>query len=131
MSEMRFAGFIPRILHPQIFSKHIKQYRDTWVIQNNNGNLRINLLLWLILFVANLIDLLVTYYAFSKGAVEANPAMSALCVKFGEVSLAFYKGLLLGILLFLLPYIKRYLLGLLAFSCSVYAVLVLSHIIRF
>jgi len=114
-----------------VISDYLREYRNTWIVQNNNGCIQINFLLWFILFTANLIDLLVTYYAFSKGAIEANPAMSVLIFKFGNISLAFVKGALLGMLLIMLPYIKKFLRKCLMFSCSVYVILVFSHIIRF
>ena len=114
-----------------VIMDYIREYRNAWIAQNNNGSIRINFLLWFVLFTANLIDLLVTYYAFSKGAIEANPAMSVLIYKFGNISLAFFKGALLGMLLILLPYIKNFMRKCLMFSCSVYVILVFSHIIRF
>ena len=109
----------------------LRYYRNVWIVQIKDRYLRINILLWLILVVGNLLDLLVTYYAFSQGAIEANPFMFFICTKYGNLALAFYKGLLLGVLLFLLPFIKNIFQKGLIFSCSVYILLVISHIIRF
>jgi hypothetical protein len=87
--------------------------------------------LWIILTIANLIDVLVTYYVFAQGGVEANPAMAHLSSKFGNISIAFFKGSLLGVLLFLLPFIKEIYQKALMIVCFVYVALVVSHIIRF
>jgi hypothetical protein len=78
-----------------------------------------------------LVDILYTYYAFSLGGVEANPAMAFLCTKFGNISLAFYKGIMMGILLILLPFIRGIYQKFLIFTSFVYIILVISHIIRF
>jgi len=114
-----------------IFRQCLSQYRDIWIFQIKERYFRLNILLWLILVVTNLLDLLVTYYAFSKGAIEANPLMFLLCTNYGNMAMAFYKGLLLGMLMFLLPFIRNFLQKCLIFSCSVYVILVISHVIRF
>ena len=131
MNKFQHTRSTFKIFNSNVISDYLREYRNTWIVQNNNGCIQINFLLWFILFTANLIDLLVTYYAFSKGAIEANPAMSVLIFKFGNISLAFVKGALLGMLLIMLPYIKNFLRKCLMFSCSVYVILVFSHIIRF
>ena len=131
MNEFQHTRSLFKIFNSNVISDYLREYRNTWIVQNNNGCIQINFLLWFILFTANLIDLLVTYYAFSKGAIEANPAMSVLIFKFGNISMAFVKGALLGMLFILLPYIKNFMRKCLIFSCSVYVILVFSHIIRF
>jgi hypothetical protein len=113
------------------FSELVIAYRTSWVEQHNVARVRINLFLWTLLLITNVIDLIVSYSLFSHGAVEMNPAMSILCSQFGNISLAFYKGFLLGALFILLPYIKNKLQYLLLSTCSVYIVLVVSHMIRF
>ena len=118
-------------LYRNRFSTLALAYRNSWFEQNNIACVKINLALWAFLFVTNLIDLIVSYSVFSQGGVEANPAMSFLCSNFGNISLAFYKGFLLGALFILLPYIKNRLQYLLIFTCFAYVVLVISHIIRF
>ena len=99
--------------------------------QGFTGYLRINLLLWLFLAIANIIDIQVTYEVFSNGGVEANPLMAFMCTKFGNLSLAFYKGTLLGVLFFLLPFIKAVFQRLLILTCFAYVILLVSHWIRF
>ncbi len=113
------------------FSEFATAYRTSWIEQNNVAHVKINLLLWSLLSMTNLIDLIVSYSLFSRGAIEMNPAMSILCSRFGNISLAFYKGFLLGALFILLPYIKNKLQCLLLLTCSAYVMLVVSHIIRF
>ncbi len=106
-------------------------YRDSWVEENNLTRVKLNLTLWFFLFITNLTDLIVSYSLFSQGAVEINPAMSFLCSRFGNISLAFYKGFLLGALFILLPFIKNKLQILFISTCGVYLILVFSHILRF
>ncbi len=114
-----------------IISPWIERYRVIWILQNNSEALRLNVALWSVLFITNLIDLGVTYTAFQYGAVEANPFMAFLCTKFGNIALAFYKGLSMGILLFILPFVKKGMQKLLAVVCGIYILLVVSHLVRF
>ena len=106
-------------------------YRNSWFEQNNLTRVKFNLTLWFFLCITNLTDLIVSYSLFSKGAIEINPAMSFLCSHFGNISLAFYKGFLLGALFILLPFIKNKLQILFISTCGVYLILVFSHILRF
>ena len=106
-------------------------YRNTWMLQENHENIRLNILLWLILFTANIVDLIVTYHAFSLGAIEANPAMYVIAKHFGDIGIAYFKGLMLGALFILLPFIKKGLQKFLIFTCVVYVILVISHVVRF
>ncbi|MBN2029660.1 hypothetical protein JW824_05390 [bacterium] len=106
-------------------------YRDSWREQNNLTRVKINLTLWFFLCITNVTDLIVSYSLFSRGAIEINPAMSFLCSHFGNISLAFYKGFLLGTLFILLPFIKNKLQILLISTCGIYLILVFTHIMRF
>ena len=125
------SAIVMEALHRNRFSSQVLAYRNSWFEQNNIASVKINLALWIFLFLTNLIDLVVSYSLFSQGAVEVNPAMSVLCSQFGNISLAFYKGFLLGALFILLPFIKKRLQYLLIFTCLAYIVLIISHIIRF
>jgi hypothetical protein len=109
------------------FQNYIRLVRE----ERFHGRLSVNFLIWSVLATANLIDTLVTYYVFANGGVEVNPAMAFLCTKFGNISLAFYKGILLGVLLIFLPLIKGFYQKLLAFTTVVYIILVFSHMLRF
>jgi hypothetical protein len=109
----------------------LKEYFRFFKKVSSTKTFKINFVLWIVLTVANLIDILVTYYVFAQGGVEANPAMAHLSSKFGNISIAFFKGTLLGILLFLLPFIKEIYQKALMIVCFVYVALVVSHIIRF
>lgn len=109
----------------------VKEYFRFFKKVSSTKTFKINFVLWIILTVANLIDILVTYYVFAQGGVEANPAMAHLSSKFGNISIAFFKGTLLGVLLFLLPFIKEIYQKALMLVCFVYVALVVSHIIRF
>ena len=95
------------------------------------GRLSWNFLLWYILAATNLIDTLVTYYVFAKGGIEVNPAMAFFCVQFGEISIAFFKWIVLGMLLVLLPLIRVYLQKLLYLASVFYIVVVFTHVLRF
>ena len=92
---------------------------------------RTNLLLWFALVSTNIIDLVYTYHVLSRNGVEYNPFMAFLCSNLGNISLAFYKGLLLGMLFILLPFIQNRLQKLLCFPVVVYVILTISHLIRF
>lgn len=107
----------------------LQHYRQLW--SSENPVIKTNLFLWLVLFVTNIIDLIATYYAFSLGAVEANPAMDAVIKNFGDIGLAFYKGLMLGGLFIFLPFINKRIQKFLVFTVFVYIVLTISHMIRF
>ena len=110
---------------------YFRDYVQLVKVEGIRGFLSVNLLLWSILAVANSIDIYITYTVFSKGGFELNPAMAFLCSKFGNLSLAFYKGILLGVLFVLLPFIKLAYQKFLIFACFAYIVLVISHAIRF
>ena len=92
---------------------------------------KVNLLLWFILLSTNVIDMVFTYYVIQGNGVEMNPFMAFLGSTFGNISMALYKGLLIGVLFFLLPYVVQYLQKLLYVSVIVYVLLVFSHFIRF
>ena len=92
---------------------------------------RTNLLLWALLVVANIIDLAFTYSVLSRNGAEVNPAMLLLIRNFGAVSIAYAKGLLLGILFMLLPFIRDFLQKMLFVPVIVYTVLIVSHVLRF
>ena len=123
----RFNGFSLSMPVGVFLREYFRFFKEV----SSTRTFRINFILWLILTVANLIDILVTYYVFSKGGVEANPAMAHLSSRFGNISIAFFKGALLGILLFLLPFIKEIYQKALFIVCSCYVILVITHIIRF
>jgi hypothetical protein len=109
----------------------LRRYKEAWQHQENQGNLSWNVAAWIVLFITNLIDLLVTYYAFTRGAVEGNPFMAMICRQFGYVGLAAYKGFFMGMLLVLIPFITRRIQWLLWVTVLSYGVLTLSHGIRF
>ncbi len=112
-------------------SYYIRAYKAAWRLERNIHSIKLNLILWTVLFVTNIIDIIITYYAFAKGAVEANPAMYLISKHFGDVAITFYKGFFLGVLFILLPFIKKRLQKFLIFACIVYILLTLSHLIRF
>jgi len=116
-------------LHPLCF--YFKSYFTTIKNEGFRSHLSQNIVLWLFLVVANIADILVTYSIFAEGGIEVNPAMAFLCTKFGNISLAFYKGILLGALFILLPLIKAIHQKFLIFTCFIYIVLLFSHAIRF
>ena len=112
-------------------SEYLTAYRREWFIEDNISSIRLNIVLWSILMLTNLTDIIFSYKIFSEGGVEINPLMSALCTKFGNVALSFYKGFILGVLFILLPYVKNKLQSFLLLSCIAYIILVISHVIRF
>lgn len=118
-----------RLFQPVRF--YLLNYRRMVLEERFRGYLGINLLLWIFLVVANIIDIQVTYTVFAGGGIELNPFMAFLCTTFGNISLAFYKGICLGILFILLPFVRNAYQKLLILSCIVYAVLMVSHWIRF
>lgn len=120
---------MPSLLHPLYF--YFKSYFNTIKEEGFRSNLTQNIVLWLFLVIANFVDILVTYSIFAKGGIEVNPAMAFLCTKFGNISLAFYKGILLGALFILLPLIKAIHQKFLIFTCFIYIILLFSHAIRF
>lgn len=119
----------PSLLHPLYF--YFRSYFTTIKMEGFKSTLAQNIGLWLLLVIANIVDILVTYYIFANGGVEVNPAMAFLCTKFGNISIAFYKGILLGALFILLPLIKAIHQKFLIFTCCLYIILLFSHAIRF
>ncbi len=87
-----------------------------------------NIILWMILVFTNLVDIMYTYYVFSKDGIECNPILIFMCSKFGNISIAFFKGFLLGFLFLLLPFIRGWLQKLLFFPCLVYCILIITYV---
>jgi len=119
------VGYSNRLFSNLVLFYGITKRRDI------RERLKWNVLLWSILAICNLIDILVSWHVISEGAKEANPLMDFFYSKFGSISFAFIKGALLGMLLMLLPFIKEGLQKLLLFACTVYILLMFSHLIRF
>ena len=131
MTRARSSDHFLKLIPVSVVYSYVKRYKDSWSVQENIDNLVINIALWVFLFITNMIDILVSYKAFSEGAVEINPFMAVIYHNFGIVGLAFYKGFLIGVMLVLLPVIKKRLRILFIFTCFVYAALTISHIMRF
>jgi hypothetical protein len=113
---------------PRAFTKfrpvvYLRVYGQTWTDHLSEKWFQWNVFLWLVLLMTNLIDIMFSYAAFAKGAVEINPTVSIIIRQFGYIGLAFQKGIPIGALLILLPYIRGKLQYLLGFSVLVYLVL--------
>ena len=89
---------------------------------------RLNLYLWLLLAVTNVVDFLGTRRAFQLGIEELNPLVAFAYAEFGIGAVAAMKIPFLLLLGCLLPYIRGWTRGLLAAACAVYLALTGAHI---
>lgn len=89
---------------------------------------RLNLYLWLLLVVTNLVDVLGTQRAFALGIGELNPLIAAIYAEHGIVAVALFKSVFLGILGMTLPWIRGFNRALLAGACCAYLALTAAHI---
>ena len=89
---------------------------------------RLNLWLWILLCVTNLVDVLATRRAFDLGIGELNPIVETFFVTYGIGSVAIFKALFLGMLWFTLPWIRSWTRALLGLACAAYFALTLMHI---
>ena len=89
---------------------------------------RLNLYLWLLLVVTNLVDVLGTQRAFALGISELNPIIASIYAAYGIVAIVIFKGVFLGILGLTLPWIRGWTRALLAGACCAYLALTVAHI---
>jgi hypothetical protein len=99
----------------------LKQYAVTY------SRDRIQLKLWMILFLGNAIDIASTWFAFSLGCDDLNPVMNYLFVKNGMAGLILFKSFWLFVLLIFSRQIEGWKLGLVMASCFFYYDLALFH----
>lgn len=90
--------------------------------------LRLNHHLWLLLVLTNIIDVIGTGRAFQLGIGELNPIVAAVHGGFGMPGLISLKGLFLGALLYLLPFVRSWTRILFILVCSAYLSLTFAHI---
>jgi hypothetical protein len=88
----------------------------------------LNLYLWVLLVVTNLVDVLGTSRAFEIGIGELNPVVDVVHATFGISGLVTAKVIFLSLLFFLLPYVRTWTRALFAFACSAYLALTVAHI---
>lgn len=84
--------------------------------------------LWTILFLTNLIDVLGSWYAFSLGCDELNPLMNLIYESYGMNGITLYKSFWLFVTLLLLRHLKGWIMGLFALCCFMYSGLAAMHI---
>ncbi len=87
--------------------------------------------LWTVLYLANVIDVAFSCYAFSRGCGELNPVIELVWDKWGVSGLTLLKSIFLFVLLVLLPYVGGWKLKLLILCCSMYACLAIYHVALF
>jgi len=97
-------------------------------IRVSSQDKRLNLYLWLLLTVTNIVDVLATRRAFEIGIDELNPIVALLYAEYGIGAVAAFKLPFLLLLLFLLPHIRGWTRGLLVLACSAYLALTFAHI---
>ena len=88
---------------------------------------RLNLYLWLLLAVANIVDVLATRRAFGLGIGELNPIVALAYAEYGIGAVALLKLPFLVALGLLTPWIRTWTRGLLVLACSVYLALTAAH----
>lgn len=89
---------------------------------------RLNLYLWLLLTATNVVDVLATARAFEIGIGELNPIVAMLYTQFGIGSVVVFKAVFLGLLCFMIPYIRTWTRALLMLACCIYCVLTAAHV---
>jgi hypothetical protein len=88
---------------------------------------RLQMMLWSVLFLMNIIDVSSTWYAFNLGCTEANPVMAFVYGIGGINALTLFKCFWLLVLLELLPHITGWKMHLLALCCVIYSALAVYH----
>jgi len=89
---------------------------------------RLNLCLWLLLSVTNVVDVLATRRAFQIGIEELNPIVALVYSQYGIGAVAALKVPFLILLCCLIPYIRGWTRGLLILACGIYLTLTAAHI---
>lgn len=88
----------------------------------------IHLTLWLVLFLANAIDVAASWYAFSLGCDELNPLMDLIYRKFGMNGIILFKSFWLLAVFPLLRHLNGWVMGLFVLCCCMYSGLAVIHI---
>lgn len=88
----------------------------------------LNLYLWALLAVTNLVDVLASKRAFDVGLEELNPVAASLLAEYGLLGLALCKAFWLAVLVVSLPYIHGWVQKFLALACGAYLGLTILHI---
>lgn len=89
---------------------------------------RLQVVLWIILFLSNIIDVASSWYVFSLGCEELNPVIALVYERWGINGLTLFKSFCLFVLLVLLPHVNGWKLTLFMLCCSIYAGLAIYHI---
>ena len=88
----------------------------------------LNEYLWVLLAVANLVDVLASRRAFQSGTGELNPIVDLILADQGVLGIALFKAFWLVVLWFLLPYMRSWTQKLFVFACLAYFCLTLIHV---
>jgi Domain of unknown function (DUF5658) len=92
------------------------------------SDVHLNLYLWALLAVTNLVDVLASRRAFDLGIAELNPLVDSVLFAYGISGIAFLKLFWLAVLLVLLAHIRGWLQAFLAVACLIYLGLTVFHI---
>jgi len=85
-------------------------------------------MLWLVLFLANAIDVAGSWYAFSLGYDELNPLMNFIYRRYGMSGITLFKGFWLCAVFPLLHHLNGWIMSLFVLCCGVYSCLAVIHI---
>ncbi|MCZ6888382.1 MAG: DUF5658 family protein [Gammaproteobacteria bacterium] len=88
----------------------------------------LNIVLWCLLALTNVVDVLASRRAYEIGIGEMNPVVSMLLTQYGVLGIALFKGFWLLLLLLLLSRIAGWTQKLFVCACLIYIALAAYHI---